>query len=108
MRHLSPESPQAVMELAWRGLSARAEEHDTPVCVLAAGDDALFTPDEVQATAARHGVEATVLPGLPHMLMLEPGWERLAEALRDWIRRSVRAPRSAAAASRAGGDPRTR
>ena len=103
MRHVSPESPQAVMELAWRGLSARAEAHATPVSVFAAGDDALFTPDEAQATAARHGVEATVLPGLPHMLMLEPGWERLAEALRDWIRNSMRTPAAVAAAGRAGG-----
>ena len=92
MRHLSPESPQAVMELAWRGLSHRAQAHDTPMCVIAAADDALFTPDEAQATAARHGTEAIVLEGLPHMLMLEPGWERLAETLRDWIRQSVRVP----------------
>jgi pimeloyl-ACP methyl ester carboxylesterase len=92
MRHLSPESPQAVMELAWRGLSRRAQAHDTPMCVIAAADDALFTPDEAQATAARHGTEAIVLDGLPHMLMLEPGWERLAKTLRDWIKQSVRAP----------------
>jgi pimeloyl-ACP methyl ester carboxylesterase len=92
MRHLSPESPQAVMELAWRGLSRRAQAHDTPMCVIAAADDALFTPDEAHATAARHGTEAIVLDGLPHMLMLEPGWERLAKTLRDWIKQSVRAP----------------
>jgi non-heme chloroperoxidase len=41
MRHLSPESPQAVMELAWRGLSGQADAHDTPMCVIAAGNDAL-------------------------------------------------------------------
>jgi pimeloyl-ACP methyl ester carboxylesterase len=100
MRHLSPESPQAVMELAWRGMSRQAAAHDTPMCVIAAADDALFTPDEAQGTAARHGIEAIVLEGLPHMLMLEPGWELLAETLRDWIKRSVRAPGPAPAPPR--------
>jgi len=95
MRHLSPESPHAVMELAWRGMSRRAANQDTPVCVIAAGDDALFTPEEAQSTAERHGVDAIVLPGAPHMLMLEPGWERLADTLLEWIRRSV--PAAAAA-----------
>ena len=97
MRHLSPESPQAVMELAWRGTSPRPQEHGTPVCVIAAANDALFTPDEAQATARRHGTDAVVLEGLPHMLMLEPGWEQLAQTLRDWIKQVVRAPRPAAA-----------
>ncbi len=102
MRHLSPESPRAVMELAWRGLTARAEEHDTPVCVIAGADDALFTPREAQATADRHATEAVVLAGLPHMLMLEPGWELLAETLRDWIRRSVLRPPPVKPAAGAG------
>ncbi|MEP7083616.1 MAG: alpha/beta fold hydrolase, partial [Betaproteobacteria bacterium] len=99
MRHLSPESPSAVMELAWRGMPPRADEHDTPMCVVAAGNDALFTPQDAQATAERHGIDAVVLDGLPHMLMLEPGWERLAETLRDWLRRSVQARGAAGAAA---------
>ena len=53
MLHLSPESPQAVMELAWRGMSRQAEAHDTPMCVIAAADDALFTPDEAQPLLKR-------------------------------------------------------
>ena len=99
MRHLSPESPSAVMELAWRGMSSRAEEHDTPMCVIAAANDALFTPEDAQATAARHGVDAIVLDGQPHMLMREPGWELLAQTLRDWITRSVRVPEAQPAAT---------
>ena len=31
MRHLSPESPQAVMELAWRGMPSQPLAHDTPM-----------------------------------------------------------------------------
>lgn len=88
--HLYPESSRAVMELAWRGSTARPGDHDTPLCVIAAGADALFTPEDAQATARRHDAQAIVLEGLPHMLMLEPGWERLAATVDDWIRSSVR------------------
>lgn len=108
MRHLSPESPRAVMELAWRGMSPRPPAHDTPMCVITAGADALFTPDEAQATAARHGIEAIVLEGLPHMLMLEPGWEQLALALRDWISGSTRTAATAAAQPRPDAATRAR
>ena len=94
MRHLSPESPQAVMELAWRGHSRPSDERagDTPVCVITGGQDALFTPGDASATARRYQIEPIVLEGLPHMMMLEPGWESLALTLRDWISQLRRTP----------------
>ena len=86
MRHLSPESPSAIMELTWHGRSSGASEvTPTPVRVIAGGADALFTPRDAQATAMRYGTEAIVLDGLPHMMMLEPGWEALAETIAAWI-----------------------
>ena len=85
MRHLSPESPQAVMELTWRGQPSGGARVETPVCVIAGGADALFTPRDAGSTAARYGTGAIVLDGLPHMMMLEPGWEMLATTIRDWI-----------------------
>lgn len=89
--HLYPESSRAVMELAWRGSTARPGDHDTPLCVIAGGADALFTPSDAESTARRHDAHTIVLDGLPHMMMLEPGWERLAEALDTWIKSAVRA-----------------
>ena len=104
MRHLSPESPQAVMELAWRGRPP-APAALTPVCVIAGAEDALFTTRDATATATRYGTAPIVLDGLPHMMMLEPGWELLAVTLRDWITQLPRgrapadAPRRSAAKS---------
>ena len=98
MQHLSPESPQAVMELTWRGSTPPASRR-TPVCVIAGAEDELFTPTDAAATARRYGTEAIVIDGLPHMLMLEPGWEKMAIALRDWIR-SLRPETVAAAPTR--------
>lgn len=86
MRHLSPESPSAVMELTWPGRPARASHATpTPVIVFAGGADALFTPRDARSTASRYETEAIVLDGLPHMMMLEPGWELLAERIAGWI-----------------------
>jgi pimeloyl-ACP methyl ester carboxylesterase len=85
LHHLNPESSRAVMELAWRGNGGRSNGHAAPICVIAAGADALFTPDEVEATAQRLETKAIVLDGLPHMLMLEPGWENLAMTLDAWF-----------------------
>jgi alpha-beta hydrolase superfamily lysophospholipase len=53
--------------------------------VLGAHDDRICTPADARATASHHGVEATILPGMAHMLMLEPEWEKAAEALAEWL-----------------------
>ena len=53
--------------------------------MLGAEDDVICTPDDVRATAAHHNVEATILPGLAHLLMLEPGWQNAAKALEGWL-----------------------
>ena len=103
MRHLSPESPSAVMELTWKGRAFAAEAASTPVTVIAGGADALFTPRDAQATASRYGTEAIVLEGLPHMMMLEPGWELLAETIARWIDTVV--PGSSTAAPAAPATP---
>ena len=47
--------------------------------------DRICRAEDVVATAQHHGVAATLLPGLAHMLMLEPGWEAAADAVIDWI-----------------------
>ena len=40
----------------------------------------------MHATARHHDVEATIVPGLAHMLMLEPGFEAAAQPLLRWLR----------------------
>ena len=47
--------------------------------------DRIATPDEVRATARHHGVDATIVPGLAHMMMLEREWKRVAEPIAAWL-----------------------
>ncbi len=69
------------MRLQWQ----LPERGGIPLMVLGAEGDRISTPDDVRATAQHHGVEATVVPGLAHMLMLEPQWEVPAKELLRWL-----------------------
>jgi non-heme chloroperoxidase len=84
-QHLYAESPRALLDLSLRLHWALPARDGRPVFVLGAAGDRICTPDDVQATAHHHGVEATIVPGLAHMLMLERRWRLAAEALDDWL-----------------------
>jgi non-heme chloroperoxidase len=84
-RHLGIESPRALIDLSLRLHWQLPERSGVPVFVLGAEGDRICTPDEVRATAHHHGVDAAILPGLAHMLMLERRWEEAARALSRWL-----------------------
>lgn len=61
--------------------------HGRRVLVLGAGEDRLIPPDAVTRCALWHGAEAQFVPGLGHLMMLEPGWPGLAARIEEWLRR---------------------
>jgi pimeloyl-ACP methyl ester carboxylesterase len=84
-RHLNIESPRALLDMSLRLHMALPRKPASPVLVLGAKGDRICTPADAQATAQHHGVMATLLPGLAHMMMLEPEWETAAEVLAEWL-----------------------
>jgi pimeloyl-ACP methyl ester carboxylesterase len=56
-----------------------------PLLVLGAEQDGAHTRKEVQAMARAYGTEAEFFPGMGHNMMLEPGWESVAERIHDWL-----------------------
>jgi hypothetical protein len=90
--HLCAESPRVLLDLSMRLQWQLPERGGVPLFVLGAEGDRISTPDDVRATAEHHGVEAMLVPGLAHMLMLERQWERAARELLRWLSR-CRAPR---------------
>jgi pimeloyl-ACP methyl ester carboxylesterase len=57
-----------------------------PVLVLGGGRDRVFTVREQRATARAYGTTAEVFDDAGHDLMLEPGWERVADRIDAFAR----------------------
>ena len=86
-RHLAAESPRALLDLSLRLHWALPQRNHRPLFILGAEGDRICLPSDVRATALHHGIEATILPGLAHMLMLEQEWQSAALALEAWLQR---------------------
>jgi pimeloyl-ACP methyl ester carboxylesterase len=63
----------------------RPQRVKTPMLVLAAANDRVFSVAEEQATARAYGTEAIVFPDMAHDMMLEPGWPQVADRILDWV-----------------------
>lgn len=57
----------------------------TPLLVLGAGDDMLISAGEVEATARAYGTEAEFFPDMGHDMMLEDGWQAVADRILAWL-----------------------
>ncbi|NTU81970.1 MAG: alpha/beta hydrolase [Chloroflexales bacterium] len=53
----------------------------TPMLVVAAEHDAVFTLAEQRALAAAYGAELAIIPGAAHDLMLDPAWPLAADMI---------------------------
>jgi pimeloyl-ACP methyl ester carboxylesterase len=60
----------------------------TPLLVLGADDDVCFTQREVRSTAAAYGTAAEFFTAMSHDMMLDPGWQPVAERIHDWLENS--------------------
>jgi len=85
MLHLNGESVRVLIDLSLRLHWALPPRSPSPVFVMGVAGDKIAVPDDVHATAQHHRVDATILPGMGHMMMLEPEWKEAAEALATWL-----------------------
>lgn len=58
------------------------------VLVVAAGDDAIFDAADAAETARRWEADLTTVEGIGHDLMLDTGWEQVADLVADWVLRA--------------------
>jgi non-heme chloroperoxidase len=86
--HLSVESPRVILDLALPSPRLRSRPPLKPF-VLGVGGDRIATPGDVAATASYYDTTATIVPGLAHMMMLERGWETVAQPLLAWLEKNV-------------------
>lgn len=63
----------------------RPKRVTTPLLVLGAHDDGAHTRAEVRATARAYHTEAEFFPDMGHNMMLEPGWDAVADRIDSWL-----------------------
>lgn len=80
-----PESHRAIWDMSLFDLPSISRIHRPPLLVLGAEHDVLIPPDQVQMTARRYDVEATILPELGHGMMLETDWRIAADPILSWL-----------------------
>ncbi len=57
----------------------------TPLLVLGGGKDATLPPKSVIKTAEKYKTKAVIFDDIPHMMMLSPGYKKVADKIIDWI-----------------------
>jgi len=58
---------------------------NTPMLVLGAGNDAIFPPSHIYATAHAYGSEAIIFPHLAHDMMLDTGHAQVLQTIAEWL-----------------------
>lgn len=63
----------------------RPRHVQTPMLVLGATEDTIISPGDVEATAQAYGTEPIIFPVMGHNMMMEPGWEKVADTILEWL-----------------------
>lgn len=84
-RRLQDESYLAFLDLIAFALVRTTRVKRVPMLVIGGGHDTLVSPGEVRRTAEAYGTRAEIFPGMAHDLMLDVGWERVAERMARWL-----------------------
>jgi pimeloyl-ACP methyl ester carboxylesterase len=82
--YIQPESFRMALEAALLKLP-RPRKIKTPLLVLGAERDRVFSPAEQRRTARAYKTEAILYPDMAHDMMLERGWESLADQILKWL-----------------------
>ena len=84
-QHFHPESHRAIWDMTLFNLPHVSLMADVPMLVLGARHDQIIPPSLVSMTASTYGIEEEIVPEMGHAMMLEPGWEQVAERIHAWI-----------------------
>jgi pimeloyl-ACP methyl ester carboxylesterase len=83
---MQDESYLAYLDIVFLNLPRPRRVPQTPMLVLGGTNDAIFTPAEARATARRYNAEVEIFPDMAHDMMLESGWQGVADRIVGWLR----------------------
>jgi alpha-beta hydrolase superfamily lysophospholipase len=81
---IQDESYMAFLDMMFLNLP-NPEKVSSELLILGADGDAVFYPNEIEATAAAYGCKAEILKGLAHDVMLETEWQKVADRIIGWL-----------------------
>jgi non-heme chloroperoxidase len=82
---MQPESQRAMWDMTFFDLPRLRRERCPPMLVLGAELDILVPQAEVEKAARHYGTEAEIFPGMGHVMMLEAGWQKVADRIIEWV-----------------------
>jgi alpha-beta hydrolase superfamily lysophospholipase len=82
--YIQPESFRMALEAAFLKLP-RPGRVKTPLLVLGAANDRVFSVAEQKRTARAYKTEAILYPAMAHDMMLESGWRTVADQILRWL-----------------------
>ena len=82
--NIQPESFRVSVETTGLNLP-RPKKVKTPLLVLAAENDRVFSLAEQRATAKAYNTEAYTFPNMAHDMMLEKDWQKVADKIIQWL-----------------------
>jgi pimeloyl-ACP methyl ester carboxylesterase len=84
-QRVQDESYRAFLDMLALDLVRTKRVNRVPMLVLGAEHDAIVTQRQIHRTAAVYGAEAEIFPDMAHDMMLEPGWQAVAERIDGWL-----------------------
>ncbi len=84
-RRVQPESARVIWDMTLFNLPQPSRMHRAPLLVLGAELDPIIPPSLTEMTARALGVEAELIPGMGHGMMLEADWRSVAQRMLDWL-----------------------
>lgn len=82
---LGDESTRVLYRDLLYGELVRPASVRAPMLVLGAERDGFFSRRAIRATARAYGTTATIVAGMGHNMMLEPGWQTVATHIDTWL-----------------------
>ena len=86
---MGSESARALLELVCTRPDP-ARIRGVSLLVLGGGRDYFIRPSAIRRIAEAYGAKCAILPGVAHDLMLDAGWRQAAEAMLEWLQRTLR------------------
>ena len=81
------ESYRAALEMIFN--LPKPRKIKTPLLVLGAENDALIAPQKIEKTARAFKADYKIFSGMAHDMMLERGWQTVADFMIDWLQNKL-------------------